>query len=140
MDFSICFLRPWKANSSYHAFPSGKRHQNAVHSCRLPKLSLRSTGQHAALNPQALSLGLENIHFYTLPGNYGDSVKGLSYVSINIEEWLQMVNDCLNPYDQDVTEANVNILVHSYTTGFYSTTGYIAGGKDSFYDNTGASG
>ena len=82
----------------------------------------------------------EDIHFYTLPGNYGDSVKGLSYVSINIEEWLQMVNDCLNPYDQDVTEANVNILVHSYTTGFYSTTGYIAGGKDSFYDNTGASG
>lgn len=82
----------------------------------------------------------EDIHFYTLPGNYGDSVKGLSYVSINIEEWLQMVNDCLNPYDQDVTEANVNILVHSYTTGFYSTTGYIAGGKDSFYDNTAASG
>ena len=38
-----------------------------------------------------------------------------------------MVNDYLNPYDKDVTEANVNILVHSYTSGFYSTTGYIAG-------------
>ena len=63
-------------------------------------------------------------------------MKGLSYVSINIQEWLQMVNDYLNPYDKDVTEANVNILVHSYTSGFYSTTGYIAGGADSFYDNT----
>ena len=71
---------------------------------------------------------------------YGDSVKGLSYVSINISEWLQMVNDSLNPYDQDVTEANVNILTHSFTSGFYSTSGYIAGGADSFYDNTAASG
>lgn len=85
---------------------------------------------------QFLQCKSEDIHFYTLPGNYGDSVKGLSYVSINIEEWLQMVNDCLNPYDKDVTEANVNILTHSYTSGFYSTTGYIAGGADSFYDNT----
>ena len=62
-------------------------------------------------------------------------MKGLSYVSINIDEWLQMVNDYLNPYDKDVTEANVNILVHSYTSGFYSTTGYIAGGADSFAAN-----
>lgn len=85
---------------------------------------------------QFLQCKSEDIHFYTLPGNYGDSVKGLSYVSINIQEWLQMVNDYLNPYDKDVTEANVNILVHSYTSGFYSTTGYIAGGAGSFYDNT----
>ena len=63
-------------------------------------------------------------------------MKGLSYVSINIDEWLQMVNDYLNPYDQDVTQSNVNILTHSYTSGFYSTTGYVAGGTDSFYDNT----
>lgn len=84
---------------------------------------------------QFLMCNSENIHFYTMP-YYGDSVKGLSYVSINISEWLQMVNDSLNPYDQDVTEANVNILTHSFTSGFYSTSGYIAGGADSFYDNT----
>ena len=80
----------------------------------------------------------EDINFHTLPGNYGDSIKGLSYVSINISEWLEMVNTYLNPYDQDVTEANVNILTHSSSTGFYSTTGYVAGGVDSFYDNTAA--
>ena len=80
----------------------------------------------------------EDINFHTLPGNYGDSIKGLSYVSINISEWLEMVNTYLNPYDQDVTEANMNILTHSSSTGFYSTTGYVAGGVDSFYDNTAA--
>ena len=80
----------------------------------------------------------EDINFHTLPGNYGDIIKGLSYVSINISEWLEMVNTYLNPYDQDVTEANVNILTHSSSTGFYSTTGYVAGGVDSFYDNTAA--
>ncbi|MFR3290685.1 MAG: hypothetical protein ACLTSG_10750 [Lachnospiraceae bacterium] len=51
-----------------------------------------------------------------------------------------MANDSLNPHRQDVTEANVNILTHSFTSGFYSTSGYIAGGADCFYDNTAASG
>ena len=47
-----------------------------------------------------------------------------------------MVNEYLNPYSEPVTEANVNILTHSFTSGFYSTTGTIAGGVDSFTDYT----
>ena len=66
------------------------------------------------------------------PGNGGDSVKGNSYYALYVDEWLELVNSCLNPYDQPVTEENVNILTHSYDTGFYSTTGVIAGGRDSF--------
>ena len=47
-----------------------------------------------------------------------------------------MINEKLNPYDQPVTESNLNILTHSTTSGFYSTTGTIAGGADSFTDYT----
>ncbi|MEE0697035.1 MAG: LCP family protein [Oscillospiraceae bacterium] len=84
---------------------------------------------------QFLMCKSEDIGFHTAPGNGGDSVKGNSYYSLYVDEWLEMVNECLNPYDQPVTTANVNILTHSYSSGFYSTTGVIAGGADSFAAN-----
>ena len=99
-----------------------------------------TTANLAYFARQFLMCKSEDINFHTLPGNYGDSIKGLSYVSIYLDEWLAMVNECLNPYDQDVTAANVNILTHSSSTGFYATSGYVAGGVDSFYDNTAAFG
>ena len=85
---------------------------------------------------QFLKCSSEDIHFATVPANYNDAIKGLSYVSINITDWLAEVNAHLNPYSEPVTEANVNILTHSFTSGFYSTTGSIAGGVDSFTDYT----
>lgn len=85
---------------------------------------------------QFLMCSSEDITFQTIPANYNDAIKGLSYVSIDIDGWLEVINECLNPYDQPVTEANVNILTHSINSGFYSTTGTIAGGADSFYDYT----
>ena len=85
---------------------------------------------------QFLKCSSEDIHFATVPANYNDAIKGLSYVSINITDWLTEVNAHLNPYSEPVTEANVNILTHSFTSGFYSTTGSIAGGVDSFTDYT----
>lgn len=84
---------------------------------------------------QFLMCKSEDINFHTAPGNGGDSVKGNSYYALYVDEWLEMVNECLNPYDQPVTTANVNILTHSYSSGFYSTTGVIAGGADSFAAN-----
>ncbi len=81
---------------------------------------------------QFLMCKSEDINFHTAPGNGGDSVKGNSYYALYVDEWLELVNSCLNPYDQPVTESNVNILTHSYETGFYSTTGVIEGGRNSF--------
>ena len=82
---------------------------------------------------QFLMCKSEDIHFYTMDANYNDSIKGYSYVSISIDGWLEQVNNYLNPYDEPVTEANVDILTHS-SSGFYSTTGTIAGGANSFMD------
>jgi len=33
-----------------------------------------------------------------------------SYVAIDVDAWTEMVNDCLNPYIADITEADLNIL------------------------------
>ena len=86
---------------------------------------------------QFLLCDSEDVVFHgTIPANTNDAIKGLSYCSINVSDWIEVINEYLNPYDQPVTEANLNILTHNFTTGFYSTTGTIAGGIDSFTDFT----
>ena len=82
---------------------------------------------------QFLMCSSEDIHFYTMPGNYADSIRGVSYVSVYVNDWLEMINSYLNPYDAPVTASNVNLLSHS-SSGFYATAGYVAGGEDSFID------
>ena len=82
---------------------------------------------------QFLMCSSEDIHFYTMPGNYADSIRGVSYVSVYVNDWLEMINSYLNPYDAPVTASNVNLLSHS-SSGFYATAGYVAGGEGSFID------
>lgn len=80
-----------------------------------------------------LECGEEDINFQTMPFT-GNWINGVSYVSVDISAWLEMVNEYLNPYSQEVTEANVDILTASYSgSSLYSTTGTVAGGSDSFY-------
>ena len=47
-----------------------------------------TTANLAYFARQFLMCKSEDINFHTLPGNYGDSIKGLSYVSIYLDEWL----------------------------------------------------
>lgn len=86
-----------------------------------------------------LACDLEDINFYTMPGDYSDSKNGISYVTIYLDEWLEMVNEYINPWDTDVTIENVNILTR--IDGYIAaTTGVISGGDDSFYSFSTASG
>lgn len=81
---------------------------------------------------QFLLCDSEDINFHTAPTT-GATIYGISYVSLDIESWLEMVNEYLNPYSEPVTTANVNILTsNSSGTSFFSTTGEYAGGYGSF--------
>lgn len=82
-----------------------------------------------------LGMKSENIHFYTMPENYNDSVKGYSYCSIYIDEWLEMLNEHFNPWNVEITAENLDILTRDSNGNLYATTGSIAGGYDSFYDH-----
>ncbi len=85
-----------------------------------------------------LKLDSSNINFYTMPGNTNGSVFGASYVFCDIDAWLDMVNDCLNPWETRVTTENVNIV--TYENGnFYSTTGELKGGVSSFLNYSASS-
>ena len=76
----------------------------------------------------------EDIHFHTMPYATGCVINDVSYVSVAQDDWLAMVNECLNPFVEPVTAANVNLLMSNYSgSSMWSTTGYVNGGLDSFY-------
>jgi len=79
-----------------------------------------------------LNLDRENISFRTVPGD-GTSVRGGSYYEIAIDEWVSIVNEALNPYNQVITADNLNILQSAGAEGAVSTTGEILP-LTSFYD------
>lgn len=80
-----------------------------------------------------LKLDSESVRFHVLPGDYGFSVRGLSYVSINLSEWTGMVNEFINPYKAEITTEHLNILTKDASGKLYATNGTIAGGTNSFY-------
>ena len=90
-----------------------------------------TSGNIAFFAEEFLKLDEDSIAFYTMP-NDTVNIRGGSYVSIQLRPWLDMINACLNPFTQDVTEANLDVLTYS-ADGLYSTTG---AGQDfySFYD------
>lgn len=93
---------------------------------------------------QLLGVASEDLHFYMLSGNYSCVINNMSYVSINVSEWLGMVNAYLNPLKDPITEDDCNILYQiaaepnkqTVTEGNYAVTGggEIAGGLN-FYKN-----
>ncbi|MDD6188045.1 MAG: LCP family protein [Clostridiales bacterium] len=85
---------------------------------------------------ELLKLSPDSISFSTLPANYNDSVKGLSYCTIYLDLWTAMINSSLNPYIAPIKAENLNVLTRDENGKLYATTGVIAGGLDSFYDNT----
>jgi len=74
-------------------------------------------------------MDVENVNFYTMPGNYNDSINGLSYVTIFIDEWLEMINEKLNPFSEDITRQDVSILTREGGRGsrLIVTDGNFAG-------------
>lgn len=70
-----------------------------------------------------LFLDKDKITFNTLPGD-GISIRGGSYYEVRIDEWLDMINTYLNPYEEDITKDNLDVLDYLNSTyGAVSTTG-----------------
>ena len=90
-----------------------------------------------------MKLDDEDITFYTLPGNTYGSIFGISYVFTDIEAWLQMVNDCLNPTDTPITidSPGINIVTNIDGVFYYTNENKrLMGGASSFYNSSEAGG
>ena len=78
-----------------------------------------------------LMLNKDGINFYTLPADTTGSIFGLSYVFPYIDEWIELVNDKINPWQNKIDVSNINMVTYS-NGNFYSTTGELKGGVTSF--------
>jgi len=68
----------------------------------------------------------ENVNFVTMPGIYNDFAEHRSYVTILLDEWLEIVNSMLNPFSQDVTIDDVSILTRGEDRRLFVTDGNYA--------------
>ena len=84
-----------------------------------------STGNLAYFAEQFLQMKEENITFATAPGNYNGQMNKLSYVFLYPEEWLQCVNNDINPYSVQVSPADTDIVYES-GGGLTATSGHLA--------------
>lgn len=64
-----------------------------------------TVGNLAWMGAAVAGMGMENIEFATLPGDWKSP-----YIYLNQEEVLAMVNEHLNPYTEDRTAEDLNIL------------------------------
>ncbi len=74
---------------------------------------------------QALLCTREDIQFHTMP-NTPATVAGLSYTLPEPEEWLAMINECLNPYSTPIVMENLDIVYHD-AGGYHATSGWLRG-------------
>ena len=85
-----------------------------------------SLGNLIWLGQQALGMDMENVHFFTLPGNYAASYHGVSYVLPDLDELVEAVNTYLNPYLDDVTREDVDVMSITSSGKLVSSTGQLA--------------
>ena len=74
-----------------------------------------TVGNLVWLGQQLLTIGMDNVHFYTLSGESRyltteDFWDG-SYYVLDTQAALELVNDSFNPYDQPLTLEDMDILV-----------------------------
>ena len=70
-----------------------------------------SIGNLVWLAGEALSIGMEGLHFHTLPGNGSGFYRRESVYVLDPEATLTLVNEALNPYDEALTMDALDILV-----------------------------
>ena len=79
-----------------------------------------------------LKLDKDNVRFHTLPGR-GVMIRGGSYLEVDLDQWVEIVNSYLSPYYQEITADNLNILQTDGDSGVVSTTGETVP-IESFFD------
>ncbi len=82
-------------------------------------------GQCTWLAGELMKMDPKNIRFFTMPGNYADAVGDAGFVTVYLEPWLKMLNEYLNPFSQQITEANVDIATRDEKGRLYATGGKL---------------
>ena len=76
-----------------------------------------------------LRMDVENINFHMMPHNL-DWIAGGSYVSIILDEWIDMVNEVLSPWSFDFVAEDFSILTRGPDGALFVTDGNWAGNQN----------
>jgi hypothetical protein len=74
-----------------------------------------------------MDIKFDNIHFSTAPGNDEDYVGRESYVTLYVDEWLEMINEKISPLVEDITATDLSILTRGSDRILYVTDGNRVG-------------
>lgn len=67
-------------------------------------------GNIVAFGEEFLKVDTADISFSTIPANYNGSIRGGSYCLIYPEEWVEFINENLNPMYEEITIDDIDIL------------------------------
>lgn len=83
-----------------------------------------TVGNLAWLAQQAIGMNVEqDIHFHTMP--FTNYTRGTAYVLPVVDELLAILNDGLNPYKQDITVEDLEVLQLKSNGTLYLTSGTL---------------
>ena len=74
------------------------------------------------LGREFVGMSIDDINFTILPGAI-DFARGADYVTIFVDEWLDIVNNKLSPFNHDITIDDVSILTRGPDRKLYVTDG-----------------
>ena len=81
-----------------------------------------SSGNIAWFLRQALQCKEENVRFDTLPAD-PKLLQGYSYAVPRLDEWLAMINADLNPYEEPITQWQLNLVYCDWMGHYFGTNG-----------------
>lgn len=83
-----------------------------------------SSGNLAYFARQFLTMDKDNISFSTAPGE-GVGILGGSYYQLDVDAWVELINEKLDPYYEPVGVENLDILRYDSVAGLVSTAGVV---------------
>jgi LCP family protein required for cell wall assembly len=86
-------------------------------------------GEVVWLGKEFFKMDAVNITFDMIPANYYDTVNKTSYCTINVNDWLQLLNAKINPFKDEIRAEDVSILTRDESGALYVTNGVWAGKK-----------
>ncbi len=81
-----------------------------------------------------MDIEMDDIHFYTVPGEGCTAPNGQSVWSVHLEPLTELLNESFRPFDDPVPAEELNLIELQNTTDYYddnkSTVGDILGGNE----------
>ena len=81
------------------------------------------------LGKELLKVSNDNINFVTMPGTM-DSVGVQSYITLHVDDWLEIVNTRLSPLNREITSDDVSILTRGADRRLFVTDGNWRGNSN----------